>query len=130
MDVYSPPPERFLEPHDECIGVALQIVAERPAALLETESGKHEFLRGPNRIHTCVVETTEGILLKYDPAANVGRSGWAATARVRRKYDLANRECVDLLLDKTLPFGGKVIDEAVATAVELYLEQRAWSLLE
>jgi ATP-dependent Clp protease ATP-binding subunit ClpC len=130
VDVFAPPSESFCSPTSDVIGVALRIVADRPAALLETEIGKHEFVQLQGQPQICVVETHRGLLVNYDPPADAGRAGAFKDVPPRRTYDHHRELCRDHRLETELRIRGRSIDEAVTRMAADYLAQRIWSLLD
>ena len=131
IDVYNAPPTQTFEmPTSDCIGVAMEIDSERAAALLQTESGRHEFLRAGGGRDVCYVETLMERVLNYDPPRDVGRRGSMNHLALRRTYDLREEECRDELLRRTIPIRARRVDEALTKAVEEYLTVRLWELVE
>ena len=130
IDVYHAQPEEFLSPPRDCIGLALQVGGDRGMALLETESGKHDFFRNGNREATTVVEAVPGPLLKYDPPKDAGRAGSMSEQRLRRTYDLTAELCRDPLAEQEFRIVGGVIDDAVGEAAAAYLAKRTWTLID
>jgi hypothetical protein len=112
------------------IGVALRIVADRPAALLETEGGKHEFVGPQSKAECCIVETHLGLLVQYDPPADAGRVGAFKDLPIRRTYDQHRELCRDHRLESDLRIRGRSIDEVVTQLTADYLAKRIWSLLD
>jgi len=130
VDVYQPPLELFHSPPSDVIGVVLILAGDRPAALLESESGRHEFHSG-TRPEVCLVETHRGPLAGYDPPADAGRqSSVRADILLRRSYHFASEICRDPLLEQELRLGRGMLNPAIAEALELYLTKRTWTLLD
>jgi hypothetical protein len=130
IDVFEASADPFDELPADCIGIAVQISGERSVALLETESGRHEFLRVGGGRDICLVETVNDRLLKYDPPLDVGRRGSMKYLGLRRTYDLREEECRDEPLKRTFPIRSREIQEALNKAVEAYLTVRLWELIE
>jgi hypothetical protein len=130
VDVYQESLETLASPAEDCIGIALEISGERSAALLETESGWHEFVRANGHSERCVVETVLAKLREYDPPKDIGRRGSLKDKPMRRVYDLRKEECRDELLARTIPIRSRRIDQALEQAVEQYLTVRLWEVVE
>jgi hypothetical protein len=130
LDAYCPPASVFYPPAEDVVGLALQIGGDRATALLETEAGKHEFLPSAGHKETLHVETVDGILIQYEPPADVGRRGSMSDLRLRRTYDLGGGRFVDPLLAANTPSAARSVGEAVSQAVEACLQQRTWALLD
>ena len=130
VDVFRPQPHQFNAPPADVIGVALQIQGEQPVALLETETGRHEFRRSAGKPEECFVETHNGLLLKYEPPPDCGRANAFSDLLARRTYDFPRELCTDHLLEQGLRIRGRSIDEAVAQATADYLIKRMWLLLD
>ena len=130
VDVYSS--ETAGEWHvmpDKAIGVALQIRGEAAFAVLEPEFGVHEFTtKGTAR--RCLVETTGGLLVQYDPPAGITRRSAFRDQPLRRSYDLDRRTARDECLDRALEWTGSAFDDLVARAIEMHWNQRAWAAIE
>jgi ATP-dependent Clp protease ATP-binding subunit ClpC len=130
VDVYKPPPELFYSPPDDVIGVALLVAGDRPAALLEAESGRHEFHYGASP-EVCLVETHRGALANYDPPAAAGRQSSArADILLRRSYHLASEICRDPLLEQEFRLQRGTLPAVMAEVLEQYLTKRTWALLD
>lgn len=130
VDVYRPAPHAFHSPRGDVIGVALQFRSPYPAALLETETGRHELIREAGKPEACFVETHSGLLMQYAPPADCGRTGSFGELRYRRAFDLPKETCRDYATNLELRIRSHSIDEAVARATADYLQQRIWSLLD
>jgi ATP-dependent Clp protease ATP-binding subunit ClpC len=132
VDVYRPEPHRFRSPPEGVIGFALQIRDDRAIALLETEAGRHEFLRaGGGKPDVCFVEIDGGgRLFDYSPPIDCGRAGSFADLALRRTYDLADEVCRDPLLEAEVTLRGRSIPDAVAQATADYLVKRTWRMLD
>jgi hypothetical protein len=130
VDVYRPEPHRFHSPPDDVIGLAFQVVDSRAAALLETEAGRHEFVRVAGKPESCFVEMSASGIFGYSPPADCGRAGSFADLALRRTYDLAAEVCRDPMLNEEFDLRGKSIRDAVARAAAEYLVQRTWRLLD
>ncbi|HTN75727.1 MAG TPA: AAA family ATPase, partial [Pirellulaceae bacterium] len=130
VDVYTMAEDGLNAPKNDCIGLTLQVTGPRAIALLQTESGKHLFLRDGVRQATCHVETTLDPLVKYDPPADAGRMGAFREQRDRRTYDLSGELCHDALLKQTIGMPGAELDKALSTATHGYLAQRIWELID
>jgi hypothetical protein len=114
---------------DKAIGVALQIRGEAAFAVLEPEFGVHEFTtKGTAR--RCLVETTGGLLVQYDPPAGITRRSAFRDQPLRRSYDLDRRTARDECLDRALEWTGSAFDDLVARAIEMHWNQRAWAAIE
>lgn len=131
IDLFDAPHDTWDQPQvDDCIGFAVQITGVRSAALLETEAGRHEFVRYDGSRDVVLVETISDRLLKYDPPADIGRRGSLSGLRQRRAYDARKEECRDELLHKVLPLRTRKIDTTLQQAVSEFLAVRLWELIE
>ncbi len=130
IDVFNASSDPLNQIPADCIGIAAQLSGERSVALLQTESGRHEFIRAGGGRNVCLVETVADRLLKYEPPQDIGRRGSLSGLHLRRTYDFREESVCDELLKRTLPIRGRRIDEAVQRAVEDYLASRLWELIE
>lgn len=132
VDVYRPEAHRFHAPPEGVIGFALQVRDDRAAALLETEAGRHEFLRvGGGKPDVCFVETGDGgRMFDYSPPIDCGRAGSFAELALRRTYDFAADVCRDPMLETELELRGGSFRDAVAQATADYLVKRTWRMLD
>jgi hypothetical protein len=119
-------------PPDDCIGVVLHVLKNpRTIALLETESGKHHFVRDGVRHGTVHVETlATDRAAKYEPPADVGRFGAFQSQRERRTYDATGEVCRDTLLNRDFALPRDQLPAAIDEAARTYLLQRVWDLID
>jgi ATP-dependent Clp protease ATP-binding subunit ClpA len=130
IDVFDAGEDPLARIPSDCISIAMQLSGERSVALLQTESGRHDFLRIGGGKESCQVETVTDRLLNYDPPKDIGRRGALSDLRLRRTYDLREEELRDELLKRTLPIRARRVDEALSKALEEYLTVRLWELIE
>ncbi len=114
---------------EDTIGVALQISGEAAFALLEPEQGAHEFVTA-TASQRCLVESSAGLLVKYDPSIGVDRRSNFRSHPLRRRYDLEKRIAFDERSETNLPWTGSVFDEVVLNAIEQLWNKKAWSILD
>jgi hypothetical protein len=131
LDVFDAPHDMWDMPNiNDRIGFGLQITGVRSAALLETEAGRHEFVRHDGTRETVCVETISDRLLSYDPPSDIGRRGSLGGLSLRRTYDQRQGECRDELLRKALPLRGRNIEEPLEQAAQEFLAARLWEMIE
>jgi len=130
VDVFPASPATSGTPPAAVMGVALQIRSTQAAALLDAETGCHEFVDIAARPVECFVETVAGRLATYEPPADVGRSTAFRELKLRRKYDLERETCQDFAIERLYPLRGGRIDDALQRAVRDEFQQRIWRLLD
>jgi ATP-dependent Clp protease ATP-binding subunit ClpC len=130
IDVFDAGSAPFSAMPSDCIGIAMQLFGAQSVALLQTESGRHDFLRPGRGSEVCYVETLLDRLITYDPPRDIGRRGALSQLRLRRTYDLPEEQLRDELLRRTLPIRSRRVDEALHTALEECLSARLWELIE
>jgi hypothetical protein len=130
IDVFNPIAGPFQNIPSDCVGMAMEIINNRNVALLQTESGKHEFVGANGAKEVCLVEALPHRLMDYDPPRDIGRRGSLSDLRPRRTYNVGDEQCFDALLNRGIPIRARRVDEALRTAVEEYLAARLWEMIE
>jgi ATP-dependent Clp protease ATP-binding subunit ClpC len=130
IDIFPVMADQFVSPPSGAIGVAMELQGTRAAALLETESGRHEFPRLAGKPEVCYVEAVGNLLRKYEPPVDAGRATAFSDLQLRRSYDLPHELCRDPLLKEQFQIVGRSIDRVVVEVTAAYLTKRTWNLVD